>query len=73
MMTDPAVRQWLGWAVILPRDPWLYVEYCADEATVWKNALGFPSDDEIAHAKANGARAFPVVIVERAKTDSRCK
>jgi hypothetical protein len=61
-MTD---TQWLGWAVILPRDPWLYVEYCADEATAWMHALGFPDDAEIAHAKANGARAFPVTIMER--------
>lgn len=56
---------WLGWAVVLPYEPWLYVEYCPDEATAWRHALGWPDADEIAHAKASGARAFPVQITER--------
>jgi hypothetical protein len=54
---------WLGWAVDYPGRP-LHVEYCADEATVWRHALGWPDDDEIAFAKKQGAMAFRVRIVE---------
>lgn len=57
--------QWLGWAIQLPREPWLFVEYGCDEASAWRHALGWPDADDIEHAKAQGARAFPVSILER--------
>jgi hypothetical protein len=40
------------------------VQYGGDEADAWRVALGWPSDEEIAHAKAQGARAFQVEIRE---------
>jgi hypothetical protein len=54
---------WMGWACDIPDRP-LHVEDCADEATVWRHALGWPDEEEIAHAKARGARAFRVRIEE---------
>lgn len=57
---------WLGWAVVLPRTPWFHVEYGGDEASAWKHALGWPDAEEIEHAKAQGARAFPVTILPTA-------
>ena len=57
--------RWLGWAIQLHREPWFYVEYGGNEASAWQNALGWPDAEGIAHAKAQGARAFPVSILER--------
>jgi hypothetical protein len=53
----------LGWAVDYPGRS-LHVECCADEATVWWHALGWPDHEEIVYAKSKGARAFRVRIVE---------
>lgn len=60
--SDTTIR-WLGWVVDRPGYP-LYVQYGGDEAEAWKIALGWPSSEEIAHAKANGGRAFAVEIRE---------
>jgi len=54
---------WKGWAVIRPGGP-RFVQEGGDEADAWMVALGWPSDAEIAYAKAHGARAFPVEIRE---------
>ncbi len=66
-MTDPCNKttdhRWLGWAVDQPGQL-LYVQYGGDEAEAWRVALGWPSAEEIAHAKRHGARAFPVEIRE---------
>jgi hypothetical protein len=60
-MTSP--RCYLGWAVDRPDLP-LYVQYGGTEAEAWKIALGWPSAEQIEHARANGARAFPIEIRE---------
>jgi hypothetical protein len=57
-------RCWLGWAIDQPGRK-LFVEYGVSENDAWKFALGWPDAEEIAHAKANGSRAFQVSIVER--------
>ena len=57
---------WHGWAVDVPGQR-LYVGCGGDEASAWHHALGWPDDGEIAEAKARGARAFPIQIVERRK------
>ena len=57
-------RCWEGWAIEGPGGP-LYVQYAGDEESAWQFALGWPAEEGIAHAKANGARAFQVSIVER--------
>jgi hypothetical protein len=55
--------QWIGWAVDRPGRP-LFVEYGVDEAKAREIALGWPTPEEIEFAKAQGARAFQVVIKE---------
>jgi hypothetical protein len=57
---------WRGWAVERPGRE-LFVEQGGDEEGAWRIALGWPSDDEIAYAKAHGCRAFPVEIREIAR------
>ena len=56
-------RCWMGWAVYRPGHR-LYVQFGGDEDEAWTVALGWPSEDEIEYAKVNGARAFPVRIME---------
>ena len=63
-MSETTDVRWLGWAVDRPGLP-LYVQFGGDESEAWRIALGWPSQEEIAHAKDNGARAFPVEIKER--------
>jgi len=67
-MTMPAAtshspRCYLGWAVERPDHP-LYVQYGGTEAEAWKIALGWPSPEEVEHAKASGGRAFQIEIRE---------
>lgn len=59
---------WSGWAVERPGLA-LYVQAGGDEATAWQVALGWPDDNEIESAKANGARAIRVVIKEIVQAD----
>ena len=54
---------WLGWAVERPGMR-LFVQFGGNESDAWEVALGWPHASEIAEAKAGGARAFPVRIVE---------
>lgn len=62
MMENQATeRRWLGWAIDRPGHP-LFVQSCGDEEGAWDIALGWPSAEEIAAAKAAGARAFPIEI-----------
>ena len=56
--------RWLGWAIELSHYPWLFVAYGGTEADAWKVALGWPSEEEISHAKTQGSRAFQVEITE---------
>lgn len=67
MSTSLTTHTWRGWAVERPGRSELYVQQGGDEAEAWRVALGWPDDDEIAYAKAHGARAFPIEIREVAK------
>jgi hypothetical protein len=40
------------------------VQYGGTEAEAWKIALGWPSPEEVEHAKASGGRAFQIEIRE---------
>ena len=64
-MTFPLVseRHWSGWAIERPGLP-LFVQYGGDREEAWTIALGWPSQLEIDHARAMGARAFQVRITE---------
>ena len=51
-----------AWAIVWPNGKVLVDTTFDSEAMAWQVALGWPDDEEIAHAKSNGVKAMRVRI-----------